>query len=202
MIREAGYQENSTEALLEKAAKGDSVAFGKVFRLKRERVFRLAARIAGPSEADDIVQVVFIRLWKTLPVIRNLRAIDSWITRATVNRSIDALRHVSRRMKVISGEELNLEMVLVNSFSGVGGELTKVFDKISECLGERQKVAFVLMEMEGYSSIEAAEVMKIKSSTVRNLVMKAREKLRNEMMQLFPEYVPNEQVIKEVALNE
>lgn len=160
--REAGPQETSIETLLQKAATGDTVAFGKVFQLKRERVFRLAARIAGPSEADDVVQVVFIRLWKTLPQLRNFLAIDSWLTRATVNRSIDALRHVGRRLKVITNKELDPE----SSSSGVEvaprGELSKVFAKVSECLGDRQKVAFVLMEMEGYTSDEAGKIMKIK----------------------------------------
>ena len=202
MIREAECQDVNTEILLNRAAKGDSAAFGKFFRMKRERVFRLAARIAGPSDAEDVVQVVFIRLWKTLPVIRNLKAIDSWLTRTTVNRSIDALRHVGRRLKLFSNQAVDPETSPCTTSSSSAGEMTRIFTSISECLGERQKVAFVLMELEGYSSHEAGKLMKISSSTVRNLVMKARQKLREEMKQVFPEYVPKNHSTEEVALNE
>lgn len=177
--------------LIRRASAGDHRAFGVVFKRKRARIFRLAARICGPNEAEDVTQIVFLRLWKMLPVLKATNNVDAWLTRTTVNRAIDVLRHIGRRLNLIISEKqaspgYSLHQPLER------GELSVVFNKAAHRLGDRQRVAFVLREMEGYSTDEVAKLMGITASTVRNLVRQSRIGLRRALQNLFPEYVPEE----------
>jgi RNA polymerase sigma factor (sigma-70 family) len=70
------------------------------------------------------------------------------------------------------------------------GEMAQVFNHAALRLGVRQRVAFILTEMEGFTSEEAAKLMDISASTVRNLTAQARAGLRTALREFFPEYVP------------
>ena len=183
--------------LLRLAVDGDSQAFGAFFKSKRARYHRLAARICGPAEADDVVQVVFLRLWKVLPTMQDLNSVDAWLNRTTVNRAIDVLRHIGRKLKIVVTEKRHgLQKMYVEPLHR--GEITQVFNRAAERLGDRQRIAFILREMEGFSSVEAGELMGISGSTVRNLVKQARAGLRKAVRELFPEYAPvNDKVSEE-----
>lgn len=190
--RQSGKEGSPPEAdereLVRRAAQGDRIAFEALFRRKRPRIYRLAARICGPTEADDIVQVVFLRLWRELPVM-DLRNIDAWLTRVAINRSIDMLRHVGRRVHMMVNERnAGVAHAVVEPF--VRGEMAQVFNHAALRLGERQRVAFILTEMEGFTSEEAGQLMEISASTVRNLTAQARGNLRQALREFFPEYAP------------
>ena len=203
---EVGHQsaaEADSEELqwLRLAVEGDRQAFGAFFKNKRARIYRLAARICGPAEADDVVQVVFLRLWKVLPALKDLSKVNAWLTRTTVNRAIDVLRHIGRKLRIVVNEkEQGLQKMYVEPLHR--GELTQVFNRAAERLGERQRLAFILREMEGFSSDETAEIMAVTGSTVRNLVMQARKGLRLALRDLFPEYVPINNSTQEETANE
>jgi RNA polymerase sigma-70 factor (ECF subfamily) len=178
--------------LLRRSIADDQEAFAEYVKLKRKRVYRIAARICGPDEADDVAQVVFLRLWKVLPGLKDLSKTDAWLTRVTVNRAIDMLRHIGRRLRlVISEKQTGLEKPDEDALQK--GDLNRVFNRASQRIGERQRIAFVLREMEGFSSAETAELMAVEESTVRNLVMQARKGLRKALREMFPEYAPVEE---------
>lgn len=194
--------ENETESeLIRRASEGDHIAFGVVFKRKRARIYRLAARICGPNEAEDVTQIVFLRLWKMLPTLKAKDNMDAWLTRTTVNRSIDVLRHIGRRLNLIVSEKQASPGYTMHQ-PLERGEISIVFNKAAHRLGDRQRVAFVLREMEGFSTDEVANLMGITASTVRNLVRQSRIGLRKAMRNLYPEYVPAEAAEEKGAENE
>jgi len=178
--------------LILRAAEGDRAAFTELVRRRRPRVHRLAARICGPEEAEDVTQVVFLRLWRELPRLVASGHMERWLARVTVNRAIDALRHIARRLRMLArrseeGPPPPLEESLQR------GEIARVFAAVAEGLGERQRAAFVLREMEGYGTREVALILGVTASTVRNMVHQARRGLRRALRERFPEYAPREE---------
>ena len=188
---------NEELKLIERSAKGDEEAFSEFYRLRCGRVRLLAAKIAGYDEADDITQQTFIKLWRKLPKISDLSKTGAWLARTASNASIDLIRKNIRKrnqIEILSKRELKQKY----SEHFEKGDLLTLFDHISGKLGNRQRLAFVMMIMEGYSSQECAEIMEISDSTVRNLVRQARQTLRSEIRLAFPEYnlaVDNEEGI-------
>lgn len=177
------------EELIRRSAKGDMDAFAELARRKQPEVHRIAARICGPLEAEDVCQVVLLMLWKNTPLLAGGSTVDPWLRRVTVNRAIDAYRHIGRRLRLIESSRRQVEQPQLEEMLG-RGEVSRIFNDVAEGLGERQRVAFVLRELEGLDTSKVARIMGIRPSTVRNLVHQARAELRKALRQRFPEYSP------------
>jgi RNA polymerase sigma-70 factor (ECF subfamily) len=79
------------------------------------------------------------------------------------------------------------------------GEVAAIFRELAAELSEKQRMAFLLKEVEGLSSAEVAEVMGCRESTVRNHLFNARRYLRRELTKRYPEYAAGFQETSESA---
>jgi RNA polymerase sigma-70 factor (ECF subfamily) len=170
-------------SLIERALRGDRDAFSELVRGRRERWFWLCYRILGDAEeARDAVQETLLRMWGGLASYRPapgddaVRAFDAWCCRIAYHAAVDRVRERKRRAALSAddvaweGPEDTTPEMLVESM----GEIEKTLS----VLAPREREAFVLCAMEGFSSDEAARIMDAAPSTVRNLVRQARERLK------------------------
>ena len=67
-------------------------------------------------------------------------------------------------------------------------EVGAIFRELAQGLSEKQRLVFLLRELEGLSSQEVAEVVGCRESTVRNHLFNARKYLRRELLKRYPEY--------------
>lgn len=84
--------ERISKELRKQLHQGDPEAFAALYQMLKTPVFTIAFRIVrSKEEAEDIMQEVFLRLWRTPPApsVRNLRA---WIFQMVHNLAIDTLR--------------------------------------------------------------------------------------------------------------
>src|ERR1700677_641163 len=73
-------------------------AFAELVRRYAGLVYAVAKRrLANSALAEDITQIVFIRLAKAFPKVRNHAELAAWLHRTTVNVTIDTWRSESRR---------------------------------------------------------------------------------------------------------
>ncbi len=190
------------QELIRRAAAGDLDAFEELVAHKRERVFWIAYHIVGDEElARDVAQEVFIRLHR---VIRRFRAggrFDAWLYRIATNLGIDAFRRERPHRAAAALEEIGERTAPgEGSASGPGTdpalaasgaasespaadalrrrEVRRIFLTLSALLTRKQRLAFVLREMEGLTTAEVAEIMKARESTVRNHILQARRILQ------------------------
>jgi RNA polymerase sigma-70 factor (ECF subfamily) len=89
----------SVEALLvDRARAGDHDAFESLLEQRLEPTFRLAMAILGnEADARDATQEAFVRLWRSLPTLRDSRTFQAWFGRIVVNTCRTAIRGRSRR---------------------------------------------------------------------------------------------------------
>ena len=80
------------------------------------------------------------------------------------------------------------------------GEIANIFRDLSAGLSEKQRMTFLLREVEGLSSHEVAEVLACRESTVRNHLFNARKYLRRELVKRYPEYAAGFEAGAEEAL--
>lgn len=181
--------------LIEAAARGDREAFETLARGVHEQAYRIARRVLGsPEEAADLVQRACLRLWEILPRYRRRRgSFRSWYCKVVVNLAIDQHRRLrlQRRFEVVAEPR-----AAETAAAPAGGpeqalsasEVERVFERVAAFLSPQQRAAFTLVEVEGMASAEAAEVMGVRPSTVRNHLLAARAVLREQMRRLYPEY--------------
>jgi RNA polymerase sigma-70 factor (ECF subfamily) len=157
-------------------------------------VVRIAYQVTGDWEdAVDVSQGVFVRLWKGLRRYDPSRRFDTWLYRITVNAAIDLVRSRDRGLQPLPDEPLELPA----TSAGPGAEsaldlaeLRRAFARLSARLAPKQRVAFVLREIEGHETAEVARIMNVAESTVRNHLLQARRVLRLGLEREYPGLVP------------
>jgi RNA polymerase sigma-70 factor (ECF subfamily) len=180
--------------LIRAAADGDSDAVDELVRRKREQVVRIAYQVTGDWEdAVDVSQGVFVRLWKGLRRYDPSRRFDTWLYRITVNAAIDFVRSRGRSLQPLPDEPQELPAATAGPTAESAldlAELRRAFARLSARLAPKQRVAFVLREVEGLETAEVARIMNVAESTVRNHLLQARRVLRQGLEREYPGLVP------------
>lgn len=150
----------------------------------RDKLYRFALRIVqNTAEAEDVVQDVFSKLWRsrqTWPEIENLEA---WSMRITKNMALDHLRsRAYRRTEDVSG----LPQISSNGVSPLDqveqhDELRQV-QQLMEYLPENQRLVIHLREIEELSYQEISELLDMPMNQVKTNLFRARNKLKEALL--------------------
>jgi RNA polymerase sigma-70 factor (ECF subfamily) len=170
------------------AAAGDREAFDALIGPRWDRMFRIAWRVTGDrEEGQDVAQQTCLRLWENLSRFRLGEDLDGWIYRMTVNLAVDALRR--RR----SRPEAALDQFPDPPARGSGpveaifsAELERALQDATADLPPRQKAAFVLVRIEGLEPTEAAHLLGVAPSTVRNHLFQSRATIAARLRERHP----------------
>jgi RNA polymerase sigma-70 factor (ECF subfamily) len=163
------------------AAAGDGDAFGTLVERYGGQARRVARSILGIGEdADDAVQDGMIAAWRAIGRYDPGRPFRPWLMRIVANAALD----LGRRRKVRQAGPIpeSAESSFVAPDRATDHVLFREeFRAALETLPERQRVAVVLFDAEGYSHAEIAEVLKVPEGTVRSYVFHARRALRRAL---------------------
>jgi RNA polymerase sigma-70 factor (ECF subfamily) len=172
---------------------GHESAFEELMDRKSKPLLGLAYRIVGDrEEAKDLVQLTFLRVWEHRARFDGSFSVNTWIYRITTNLAIDLLR--SRQVRGSQAEPVRQHLMrLVGRRSDLEGlfrqEVMTILRDLASGLSKKQRLAFLLREVEGLSSKQVAEILECRESTVRNHLFVARKFLRREVRRRYPEYV-------------
>jgi RNA polymerase sigma-70 factor (ECF subfamily) len=164
-------------------ASDDLAAFERIMASCERRVLRIALRLLNnQQDAQDAAQEVFLRLYKHLGRLdlADARGCEPWLFRVTVNVCHDMAR---KRGHSVALEDAALEGVAaVPSDAQHGLERTQQRELVQRalgCLGEKERAALVLRDVEGLSTREVAAILGSSEATVRSQISTARLKLRD-----------------------
>ncbi len=175
----ARVPEHFEQADVGRAAGGDHEAFERLYRGHVGRVYSLALRMAGPGEADDLTQEVFIRAWSKLDTFKGQSRFGTWLHRLAVNHILSRRAATSRRESRLLGGESFLDRVKARRerASGVAIDL----DRAIGALPARAREVFVLYDVEGFSHEEVAEALGVTVGTSKSQLHRARMLLRERL---------------------
>ena len=193
-LQPAPWVESSDRDLLMAIREGDEGALNELISRKTKPLLQLCQRILGDvEEARDVVQVTFFKVWENRRKFDERWAPNTWMYRIASNLAIDHLR--SRKSRERSHEPVRQHLLHVADGRAARDlsrlqqtEVAAIFRELSAGLSEKQRMVFVLREIEGLSSPEVAEILGCRESTVRNHLFNARKILRRELLRRFPEY--------------
>lgn len=194
----ARWEEASDLELLEGLAKDEESALDELIRRKTQPLLQVVFRILGDlEEARDVVQVALLRLWETRGRFDPRWRPNTWIYRIATNLAIDHLRARRSREKHTEPYRRHLRQVSgqreLRGFTDLQQrEVQAIFQELAAGLSEKQRLAFLLREVEGLSSPEVAEILGCRESTVRNHLFNARKVLQREVCLRYPEYAQAE----------
>jgi RNA polymerase sigma-70 factor, ECF subfamily len=159
-----------------RAAAGDMAAFERLYRSHLARIHSLVRRMAGPADADDLTQDIFLRAWSRLGTFRGESAFGTWLHRLAVNVVVERLRSRAARVRWVDDDSL-LEGMAPAGSPGTRLDLEAALDDLPP--GARG--VFVLHDVEGHTHQEIAALLGVAVGTSKAQLHRARMLLRRSL---------------------
>jgi RNA polymerase sigma-70 factor (ECF subfamily) len=164
---------------------GQASALNALYQRYAPIVYGLALQILKDSqEAEDVMQEIFISLWKSDTYDPTRGSLGSYLTTLTRSRSIDKLRSRGRKLKFL--ERWGQIMPLDTGPSSLMEQVSfrERSERVREALSqipENQRQALELVYFGGYSQVEIAQQYKVPLGTVKSWLRLGLVKLRQQL---------------------
>ena len=176
--------EHDEAELISRCQQGNQEALKQIFDLYNKKVYRIAYGVLRHrEEALDIVQEVFIKLFRSIKNFKGESRLSTYLYRMAINTAIDHVRKVRKPiLSSLEGEE---------GFQPVEGpekRPDRIFlykeleEKVNEALGKLpadQRTALILREVEGLSYQEIADSMGCSIGTVMSRLHYGRRRMQD-----------------------
>ena len=169
------------EALVAKAAAGDTAAFRALYTRHRTDVARLVYRMLGArSDLDDVIQEVFFQVYKSLKDFRGKSKFSTWLHRVTVN--VVLMHRRAAKSRPVYTEETAQDITpdddaVLPDEDADRRERVRAFARVLSRLADKKRIVFVLHELEGMPPSEIADVVGAPVLTVRTRLFYARREI-------------------------
>jgi RNA polymerase sigma-70 factor, ECF subfamily len=176
MSRSAGPPADAE--LLRQHVAGDPEAFGELFRRHRDRLWAVALRTLGdPEEAADALQDGMLSAFRRAGDFRGDAAVTTWLHRIVVNACLDRLRRRAARPATLTGDSDSLEALVSSRQEGPDTATRLDIDAALRTLPPPQRAALVLVDMLGFSVVDAAAILDVSPGTVKSRCSRSRARL-------------------------
>jgi RNA polymerase sigma-70 factor, ECF subfamily len=168
-------------ALIRAAGAGDHRAFECLVERYQNPVFDFMCRYLGDRyAAEDILQEVFLRLYKAAPDFDVRGKLSSWLFKVAYNLSMNEIkrrkRHSNLREALRYSAQVSPGQPALDTVEA--RELERSVTAALEQLPENQKAAMILRVNEELSYAEISEVLSVSVSSAESLIFRARTRLR------------------------
>jgi len=180
-----------SQALLEAARSGDVDAFANLFEQHRPILHRVAYRLVGPNDCDDVVMDTYLKAWQALPRFRGRSSLRTWLCRIARNCGLDLLRRERRQQtgRIVNDDPDSEPMLdrIPDEHSPAPDreaalhDLGKVLQQTMQELSEAHRTVLLLREVDGLSYREIAAATGASMGTVMSRIFHARRSLRRKL---------------------
>ena len=183
-------------AILAQARLGNATAFNELLRRYERKIFRLALHITQNREdAEDVLQESFLKAYEHLDQFQGQSKFYTWIVRIAVNQALMKLR------KRKSDRSVSLDETIDTGEDNIGreiaawdenpeqkysrDELNQILTSAIDGLAPIYRAVFVLRDVDGLSTEEAAEALDLSVPAVKSRLLRARLQLREKLTRYF-----------------
>ena len=168
------------ETLIDRAVGGDTEAFGQLYDMYADRIYRhIYYRLSNKEDAKDLTQEVFLKAWKALPKYKKTGTpLLGWLFTISHNRIIDHYRtkkdHVNIDDKiVIEDRQKRPEELLEDQYTQQ--DIRRAILQLPEI----QQQAILMSYIEGLEYSEIAATLKKSEGNVRVIIHRALKQMRD-----------------------
>lgn len=170
------------DPLIQRAQQGEEAAFSELFKRHRGDVSRLVHRVIGPSpDVEDVVQDVFVHVYRSLPRFRGDAKFSTWLYRLTVNVARMHLRRGRSRPRFadvpVPEGPRDQQPAETPDRAAERAERVRALYRLLDELSEKKRAVLVLHDFEGIPAKEIGEIVEAPVLTVRTRLFYARKEL-------------------------
>lgn len=177
--------------LLDRCRAGDADAFREIYGQHKVTVYRVVSRmISIPADQEEVMQDVFLQVFRSLRSFRGSARLSTWIHRIAVNVILQHIRRKKSRIQLHFDTHENLEKSPVAApFSLESSpenhlesmERRQAVERSLSGLSAKKRVALVLHDFEGLQAKEISEIVGAPILTVRTRVFYARREFYSRL---------------------
>jgi len=196
-------KENQPNIDLEALKRKDKAAFAQLLDQNSEKIYRLALKMVGNvQDAEDILQETFIKAYNNIQQFEGRSKLSTWLYRIAVNESLmllrkrqDNLTEIDAEIEKDNGDLIPRQIIdwcCLPEKELMSSEAREHIKTAISHLSEANRATFLLRDVEGLSTREAAEALDISESAVKVRLMRARMQLREELTSFYAERMARE----------
>ena len=181
MVAFSAAEPMSDEEVVERVLSGETALFELIMRRYNQRLYRAArAIVRDDSQAEDIMQAAYVRAYEHLRQFEGRAKFGSWLTRIAVNEALGRLRG-ARRFEEPAEEGDDMDRFASSAFdpeqAAANSEAGRTLEALIEGLPHGNRAVFMLRDVEGMSTSEAAEALDISEENVKVRLHRARAQM-------------------------
>ncbi len=191
MTAGAAYEtsQQTDEDVVQQVLAGNTALYELLMRRYNERLYRAARAITRDDrEAEDVMQQAYVNAFANLRQFDGRARFSTWLTRIAINES---LARVRRKGKYESFDEDSSDVETFMAWNPppdpehqtLTGELRELLEWAIDRLPDGAREVFVLREVEGLSTAEAAESLGLSEDAIKTRLSRARSTLRRALLE-------------------
>jgi RNA polymerase sigma-70 factor (ECF subfamily) len=189
------------EILVREFKEGNQQAYNQIAERYQKKIYALSFNLCrNQMDAQDVTQEVLLTLFRKIDTFQGKSAFSSWVYRITLNATYMKLRSKKKDPSVSIDD-------LMPSMNGAGYQQEKITDwsentesllftnetreiiqKAVDLLPEKEKVVFILRDVEGLSTEKVSEILDLTVPAVKSRLHRARLFLRKKLSNYFEEF--------------
>jgi RNA polymerase sigma-70 factor, ECF subfamily len=180
--------EQRDEDVIRQVLLGNTAMFELLMRRHNERIYRAArAIVRDDHEAEDVMQQAYLNAFEHLRQFNFSAQFSTWLTRIVINESLARVRRQGRYLGLDNVADVrepaasdSLENPERQAFAG---ELRELIESAIDTLPDGTREVFVLRDVEGMSTAEAAESLGVSEDVVKTRLSRGRAALRRILLE-------------------
>ena len=177
-------EEHDQEILdLFKKPEGREAAFRKLVQCYQNGVYGIIRKLVlNHEDADDLVQEVFVKIWKGLDAFEGQSSLFTWIYRIATNEALQFLRKRKRWNWIVSESTVKLEQYLSEDPVISADEVQMRLQKAILKLPDKQRLVFHLRYYDELSYEKIAEITKTRQGSLKASYHHAVTKIKKSLL--------------------
>lgn len=172
----------TVDSLLDGCKSGDRKAQESLYKALASKMMAVCMRYAKDSfEAEDILQMGFIKVFRKVSEFRSDGSFEGWIRRIMVNTAIETYRKNLRSLNVVDIDEVYDQPQ--STFDMGKLELNDLM-KLVQQLSNGYRIVFNMYAIEGYSHKEIAKELGISEGASKSQLSRARAILKDKIIKM------------------
>jgi RNA polymerase sigma-70 factor (ECF subfamily) len=178
---------------IRRAQRGSREAFGSLVERHQRRVFALVFRLTGErDQVEDLSQEIFIKAFRAMRSYSFAASFGTWLSRIAINHCYDFLRRrraTSGRYESFgdAGEMIDTRAAMIGGRDPDPEQAALLRDLTGKLLARAprdDRAVLVLKELEGLSIEEIAEILRVRTGTVKVRLHRARKRMLEDFQRL------------------
>jgi RNA polymerase sigma-70 factor (ECF subfamily) len=188
--RPAGLEALADEEVVRRVGRGETALFEILMRRYNQRLYRVArAIVRNDAEAEDVLQQAYVNAYTHLHQFAGEARFATWLTRIATHEALARLRRQGRRKEMahIVDPEDTMDALPAPQpdpeRQAFTAELRHALEASLDALPETYRTVFVLRDVEGLSTAEAADCLEVSADVVKTRLSRARALLREDLFE-------------------